>query len=67
MLYIDSPAGVGFSEANTTDDLLHSDMSQSEDAFVALRNFYKDFSQFRNNKLYISGESYGGVYAPYLA
>lgn len=40
LLYIESPAGVGFSVANLTDDLLHSDMSQSEDAFTGLRNFY---------------------------
>ena len=40
LLYIESPAGVGFSLANTTDDLLHSDMSQSEDAFAGLQNFY---------------------------
>jgi len=36
MLYIESPAGVGFSPANTTDDALHSDLSQSEDAFMGL-------------------------------
>ena len=40
LLFIESPAGVGFSIANLTDDLLHSDMSQSEDAFTALRDFY---------------------------
>jgi serine carboxypeptidase-like clade 2 len=27
MLYIESPAGVGFSIANTTDDMNHTDMS----------------------------------------
>jgi carboxypeptidase C (cathepsin A) len=27
LLYIESPAGVGFSIANSSDDLLHSDMS----------------------------------------
>ena len=67
LLYIESPAGVGFSWANTSDDLLHSDVSSSEDAFFALRNFYDAFPLYRTNDLYITGESYAGVYAPYLA
>ena len=67
LLYIESPAGVGFSVANTTDDLLHSDMSQSQDAFVGLQNFYHAYPGFRSNKLYVTGESYAGIYAPYLA
>ena len=67
LLYLESPAGVGFSVANNTDDLLHSDMSQSEDAFAALRQFYQAFPLLRDNDLYITGESYAGVYAPYLA
>ena len=36
MLYIESPAGVGYSIANTTEDWQHNDMSQSFDAFFAL-------------------------------
>jgi carboxypeptidase C (cathepsin A) len=67
LLYIESPAGVGFSVANTTDDLLHSDMSQSEDAFTALQDFYRAFPKYRSNELYITGESYGGIYVPYLS
>jgi carboxypeptidase C (cathepsin A) len=67
LLYLESPAGVGFSVANTTDDLLHSDMSQSEDAFTGLRSFYQAFPAYRSNPLYVTGESYAGVYAPYLA
>jgi carboxypeptidase C (cathepsin A) len=67
LLYIESPAGVGFSVANTTNDLLHSDMSQSEDAFAGLKDFYNAFPKYRNNELYLTGESYGGIYVPYLA
>jgi carboxypeptidase C (cathepsin A) len=37
ILYIESPAGVGFSLANGTGDTLHSDLSQSEDAFAGLQ------------------------------
>ena len=67
LLYLESPAGVGFSWAGSPDEYLHSDMSQSEDAFAALRNFYLAFPERRNNSLFITGESYAGVYAPYLA
>jgi carboxypeptidase C (cathepsin A) len=66
LLYIESPAGVGFSIANGT-DLLHSDMSQSDDALVALQDFYRAFPAYKSNELYITGESYAGIYGPYLA
>ena len=36
VLYIESPAGVGFSKANDDTDLVQNDMTQSEDAFKAL-------------------------------
>ena len=42
-------------------------MSQSEDAFTGLRNFYQAFPAYRSNPLFVTGESYAGVYAPYLA
>lgn len=67
MLYIESPAGVGFSVGNTTDDLRHSDMSQSKDAFAALESFFVKFPERKPNDLFISGESYGGIYVPYLS
>jgi carboxypeptidase C (cathepsin A) len=68
MLYLESPAGVGFS-VNTNESLApaFSDMSQSIDAFAALEVWYAGFSEFMGNPLFVSGESYAGVYVPYLS
>ena len=69
MLYLESPAGVGYSLWNTTDgaDYTHNDMTQSVDALKALLAWYDKFPERINNPLYVSGESYGGIYVPYLA
>ena len=67
VLYLVSPAGVGFSTAETDQDRIHNDVSQSEDALAAVKDWYNKFPEFLTNDLYISGESYGGIYAPYLA
>lgn len=67
MLYLESPAGVGFSTADTDRDIYHNDMSQSQDALAALKEWYAIFPEYKKNDLYISGESYGGIYVPYLA
>ena len=67
ILYIESPAGVGFSWAASKDDWNQNDMSQSADAFAALQDWYTNYPEFLNNDLYISGESYGGIYVPYLS
>lgn len=67
MLFIESPAGVGFSKAEKDDDWSHSDMSTSKDAWTALQAWYNKFPEFISNDLFVTGESYGGIYVPYLA
>ena len=67
LLYIESPSGVGFSIAKTDNDYLHTDMSVSRDAFKALQEWYLKFPEYDDNDLFISGESYAGLYVPYLA
>jgi serine carboxypeptidase-like clade 2 len=71
VLYIESPAGVGFSKVEPPTQLTYSDMSTAEDAFAALEQWYLRFPEYgpegNNNELFIAGESYGGIYAPYLA
>ena len=67
MLYLESPAGVGFSRNTNKSAIAFSDMSQSIDAFAALEVWYAGFSEFMANPLFVSGESYAGVYVPYLS
>ena len=64
--YIESPAGVGYSYAKTLADKTHNDMSQSQDAMAAFHVLMDKFPEFHGNDLYLSGESYGGIYVPYL-
>jgi cathepsin A (carboxypeptidase C) len=66
VLYIESPAGVGYSVAGDNDRKFN-DMITSQDALTALFSFYTKFPEFRNHDLYVSGESYGGIYVPYLS
>ena len=74
MIYLESPAGVGFSPWNIEQEkMVYNDMIQSENAYTALRAWYAKFPEYgpgennTNNPLFISGESYGGIYSPYLA
>ena len=66
MLYIESPAGVGYS-LNKNENLTTDDITQSRDAMTALLDFYIKFPEMMANELFVSGESYGGIYVPYLA
>ena len=67
MLYLESPAGVGFSYNDNTEDLNWNDEKSGNDNRAAILDFFQKFSEFKNNSFYISGESYAGVYVPYLA
>jgi carboxypeptidase C (cathepsin A) len=67
VLWLESPAGVGWSYAGTEQDLQTNDMVQSQDALAALKAWYVKFPEFMSNKLFVSGESYAGVYVPYLS
>ncbi|CAG9336337.1 unnamed protein product [Blepharisma stoltei] len=66
VLYIEAPAGVGFSilgnEANNSTD----DELTAHDNLLAVLQFFRKFPEYRNHDFYITGESYAGIYVPTL-
>lgn len=67
MLYLDSPAGVGFSIAKSDSDRITDDWITSSNSHSALKSFFQKFPELIYNDFYISGESYAGIYIPTLA
>ncbi|KAF8022264.1 hypothetical protein BT93_G2417 [Corymbia citriodora subsp. variegata] len=68
VLFLESPAGVGFSYSNTTSDYgTNGDQKTAEDNYVFILNWLERFPEYKNRDLYLSGESYAGHYVPQLA
>ncbi|XP_051249761.1 lysosomal protective protein isoform X1 [Dicentrarchus labrax] len=66
VLYLESPVGVGFSYS---DDQKYgtNDTEVSMNNYLALKDFFRLFPEFNKNELFLTGESYGGIYIPTLA
>ncbi len=59
-LYIEAPAGVGFSFSNNASDYwLVDDAKTAADNLVALRVFFDKFPHLLTQPFYITSESYG--------
>ncbi|XP_057972885.1 serine carboxypeptidase-like 25 isoform X2 [Malania oleifera] len=68
LLFLESPAGVGFSYSNTSSDILHTgDRRTAEDSLEFLIRWLERFPRYRNREVYLTGESYAGHYVPQLA
>ncbi|KAL4571345.1 hypothetical protein LXL04_018103 [Taraxacum kok-saghyz] len=68
LLFLDSPAGVGYSYSNTTSDILNNgDKRTAADSLQFLLNWFERFPQFKGRDFYITGESYAGHYVPQLS
>ncbi|KAL3629562.1 Serine carboxypeptidase 24 [Castilleja foliolosa] len=68
ILFLESPAGVGYSYTNTSTNLKDSgDKRTAQDALVFLVRWLDRFPQYKYREFYISGESYAGHYVPQLA
>lgn len=65
ILFVDSPAGVGMSEAPAGSST--GDEQTASDALEFLQQFLKDHPEYGNRPVWLTGESYAGHYLPHLA
>jgi serine carboxypeptidase-like clade 2 len=65
VIYVESPAGVGFSLCPVKEECDFNDINSAEDNLIALLNiFTMKFPELQHNDLWLSGESYAGIYVP---
>ncbi|CAJ1972652.1 unnamed protein product [Sphenostylis stenocarpa] len=68
VIFLESPAGVGFSYSNTSSDYSKAgDKSTAMDSYTFLLNWLYRFPHYKSRDLFITGESYAGHYVPQLA
>eukprot|EP01090_Pellita_catalonica_P011907 TRINITY_DN2471_c0_g1_i2.p1 TRINITY_DN2471_c0_g1~~TRINITY_DN2471_c0_g1_i2.p1 ORF type:complete len:498 (-),score=72.24 TRINITY_DN2471_c0_g1_i2:22-1515(-) len=67
MLFIDQPAGVGFSYIENPDGFATNEQEVANALHTGLVEFFSIFSAYRQNDFYVFGESYGGKYVPAIA
>ncbi|EYU44197.1 hypothetical protein ABFS82_08G031000 [Erythranthe guttata] len=68
LLFLETPAGVGFSYSNRSSDLFDTgDRRTAKDSLEFLVRWLDRFPRYRNREVYLTGESYAGHYVPQLA
>eukprot|EP01125_Pyxidicula_operculata_P009072 TRINITY_DN29_c0_g1_i1.p1 TRINITY_DN29_c0_g1~~TRINITY_DN29_c0_g1_i1.p1 ORF type:complete len:453 (-),score=79.42 TRINITY_DN29_c0_g1_i1:70-1428(-) len=68
VLYLESPAGVGFSYSSSPNDYNNqNDERTANDNYNFLKLWLAKHPQYSTNPFYIAGESYAGIYIPSLA
>lgn len=67
-LFLETPAGVGFSYSNRSSDLLDTgDIRTATDSLQFLVQWMERFPRYKGRDVYLTGESYAGHYVPQLA
>ncbi|CAL0304581.1 unnamed protein product [Lupinus luteus] len=67
IIYLDSPAGVGFSYSKNESDYSTGTFKTAIDSHIFLLEWFKLYPEFLPNPLFLAGESFAGVYIPTLA
>ena len=65
VIFLESPAGVGFSYSYASVE--SGDSGTAVDAYLFLLNWLERFPEYKGRDFYIAGESYAGHFAPEIA
>ncbi|XP_042512928.1 serine carboxypeptidase-like 42 isoform X2 [Macadamia integrifolia] len=67
LLFIESPAGVGWSYSNTSSDYITGDENTAKDMRMFLIKWFAKYPKYKSSDFFLTGESYAGHYIPQLA
>ncbi|DAZ97578.1 TPA: LOW QUALITY PROTEIN: hypothetical protein N0F65_005550 [Lagenidium giganteum] len=67
MIFFDQPVGTGYSSVRDDNGHVSTQEEMAEQLYRALLGFYARHPEYRNNPLYVCGESYAGKYVPYIS
>jgi len=67
LIFIDQPAGTGFSYGDPDTDYDHNEKEVSRDMYNFLQAFYAAHAEYKPNPFHVFGESYGGHFVPATA
>ena len=65
IIYMESPSQVGYN--NNVKEYKFDDKNVGFDNLEAVKKFFELFPELKAKDLYLSGESYAGIYVPHLA
>ncbi|XP_052627137.1 serine carboxypeptidase-like 13 [Lactuca sativa] len=66
IIFLDQPAGAGFSYAKTPDAYITNDTFATMHAYQFIRKWFVDHPTFQNNQFYVGADSYAGIIAPMI-
>lgn len=66
VLYVDQPVGTGFSTASAPYPLRDNE-GVTSDFYKWLKSFFSYFPHLQGKQVHLMGESYAGIYIPYIA
>eukprot|EP01018_Ginkgo_biloba_P039223 Gb_22911 [translate_table: standard] len=67
LLFLDSPAGVGWSYSNTSSGYSYNDGRVANETLTFVLKWFEKFPEYKTRDLFLTGESYAGHYIPQLA
>ena len=64
VLFVETPVGVGFTRGKPN---IHNEYDHAREFYGFLEQFFKTFKELQGKRLWLTGESYAGMYIPYMA